>query len=557
MIDLHLVPFSRYGSYFAIVQDKENRIVFKDIHGGWDYPCEIFYLTVFSKEGEEIKEISVSECEIIIGNQENFVRICFGEENTLHMQAKGLAVRLVANKTRYDSLNPFSENQYEYHCYTKETKMLFTLRKGQWALDAPWEFVGNKKIEMIVNADFLESEMLIEGYKSIWKPREYAGYETDLAKVNAEFDMWQRAFPLAPDYEESRNLAVYILWSSVVAPEGTLPYYTMYMSKNGMNNIWSWDNCFNALALSESFPDLAYDQLRTFIKYQDEFGIYPDLMNDKFVSYNCCKPPVWAWAFLLMKKRNDFFKDSAVVEIMYETIVKQTNYWLKYRRKSKDVLPAYMHGNDSGWDNASIFHQGMPVEAPDLGAHLIRQMDILSKMAKELGKSEEEIFWKKEADALYDLLIKRYLDDDGFFAIYEPTGEPIQQRTSLILYLPLIIGYRLPKDLVSKMVEKLKTDFETPYGLATESVCSQLYKEDGYWLGPIWGAPTLLIADALLEIGYKDFANNIIQKFFELTKVGMMAENFHAFTGKGLSDPAFTWTSGIFITLLNINCYKK
>ena len=39
----------------------------------------------------------------------------------------------------------------------------------------------------------------------------------------------------------------------------------MYMSKNWMTNIWSWDNCFNAMALVRHQPELAWDQFMIFL----------------------------------------------------------------------------------------------------------------------------------------------------------------------------------------------------------------------------------------------------------------------------------------------------
>jgi len=41
----------------------------------------------------------------------------------------------------------------------------------------------------------------------------------------------------------------------------------------------------------------------------------------------------------------------------------------------------------------------------------------------------------------------------------------------------------------------------------------------------------------------------LAHKFMELTLVGGMAENFDPFSGKGLVDPAFTWTSSVFLLL--------
>lgn len=53
-------------------------------------------------------------------------------------------------------------------------------------------------------------------------------------------------------YLPSLEKAAYITWSSIVHPDGVLKDYAMYMSKLWMYNIWSWDNCFNALNLGKS-----------------------------------------------------------------------------------------------------------------------------------------------------------------------------------------------------------------------------------------------------------------------------------------------------------------
>lgn len=60
------------------------------------------------------------------------------------------------------------------------------------------------------------------------------------------------------------------------------------------------------------------------------------------------------------------------------------NYFDQYRT-FEGLLPHYKHGNDSGWDNASLFHAGMPVEAPDLASFLIRSYDIRRMAMKRQG----------------------------------------------------------------------------------------------------------------------------------------------------------------------------
>ncbi len=46
------------------------------------------------------------------------------------------------------------------------------------------------------------------------------------------------------------DLAAYVLWSATVAPEGFLRRESVFMSKHWMDKVWSWDHCFNALALA-------------------------------------------------------------------------------------------------------------------------------------------------------------------------------------------------------------------------------------------------------------------------------------------------------------------
>lgn len=58
------------------------------------------------------------------------------------------------------------------------------------------------------------------------------------------------------------------------------------------------------------YPELAYAQLKIFIDTQDESGAYPDFVNDKFISYNCIKPPIFAYVYEQLMEKNDYFKDT-------------------------------------------------------------------------------------------------------------------------------------------------------------------------------------------------------------------------------------------------------
>ncbi|MBU5442512.1 amylo-alpha-1,6-glucosidase [Paenibacillus sp. MSJ-34] len=553
-LDLSSVPFSRYGSYFAVSFAKEtNQLFLRDLHGGDEAPSNIFVLDLLRGEEAVEYDLEATETKLRMVHRHNpseYAELCIGDENVVHCRLHGAALKLTAVKTRYDSLMPCGRNQWEYHLYSKEIKLMFTLLQGDIDVRAPWRTVGNDKIEMVLNPGGGDGLLAIESYRTVWRKTEYDDFDRAHARAERHFQQWLERMPPVPSrYEPSRRLAAYITWSCVVRPEGRLIDYAMYMSKNWMFNIWSWDNCFNAMMLSGRDPELALAQFEIFMAHQDDSGVYADFINDKFCSFNCCKPPIHAWAFAQMRRRNERFNDRAVVARMYDSLVRATNYWLSFRRPDPARLPLYHHGNDSGWDNASIFHEGIPVEAPDLAAHLIRQMDILSGMAAELERADEAQAWKGKADELCELLMSRLYKDGRFVARYAPEDRVIENRDSLILCMPLIVGYRLPRDVVRSLARVLADKFEATYGLCTESYRSPLYRENGYWLGPIWAPVAYLFIDALRDNGYNEFATRLAAKFMDLTLAGGMAENFDPFSGQGLVDPAFTWTSSVFLML--------
>jgi glycogen debranching enzyme len=322
-----------------------------------------------------------------------------------------------------------------------------------------------------------------------------------------------------------------------------------------MTNIWSWDNYFGALALAKAQPDLAWDQLMFFADHQDASGAYPDYVNDQYASFSCLKPPIAYWAYAQIEGLNPQLTGREDRKMtFYEATKKNTQYWLTHRM-TRYGLPAYYHGNDSGWDNSTFFHQGVPVITPDLGAILIYQCDGLAKLAQELGRGIEAEKWQKEADRLMDRLIHLLWREDlkRFSAVHVPSNGFITEGDTLQAYLPLLIAYRLPKAIVAELIRGL-TDtkrFLSEYGLATESKKSKFYAYNGYWRGPIWAPSTYLMISALLGAGEVGFAEELRVKWLALVEKSGFYENFDPVTGEGLVDPSFAWTASVYLRLLN------
>jgi putative isomerase len=86
-------------------------------------------------------------------------------------------------------------------------------------------------------------ECAIEEYSSSWQPHAVdEGFDECARSVEAEYQIWEdQQADLPVSLTETRRVAAYVNWSCVVAPEGRLRRPTMYMSKNWMDNVWSWD----------------------------------------------------------------------------------------------------------------------------------------------------------------------------------------------------------------------------------------------------------------------------------------------------------------------------
>ncbi|MDQ0975013.1 putative isomerase [Neobacillus niacini] len=552
-LDIKEIPFSRFGSYFCISEEKDSHAVYiRDVHGGDDAPSKLFQIDIVKDGVENEFEVRASEVSLsfyLKDQSERVAEIIIPEEDELHIEVQNVELRLRATKGKYDSLMELEAGMYEYHIYPKELKLMIINLNGEMVADAPWNIIGNDYIDMrLKNGHFV-----IESYRTVYQKKEYLPFRGGKEQVEVLYKEWfdsMRKGYAQAEYLPSLERASYITWSSVVHADGALKDYAMYMSKLWMYNIWSWDNCFNALNLGEKYPELSFAQLKIFMDTQDVSGAYPDFVNDKFISYNCIKPPIFAYIYEQLMEKNDYFKDEKRLRMVYESTKKVMTYYKEYRT-FEGRLPHYKHGNDSGWDNASLFHVGMPVEAPDLASFLIRSFDILSSFAERLGEKEEAEQFKNQADTLFNLLLERLYDADGFFGRVGKNGEKIEIRSSLILRLPVIIGYRLDKSIMDCLVSDLEGNFETKFGLATESLTSNYYRENGYWLGPIWAPVTFLFIDALKNNGYEETGNRLRNKFLNLTLTGGMAENFDPVTGKGLVDTSFTWTSSVFLLLLD------
>lgn len=536
-IDMNKIPFSRFGSYFVISVIK-NKLYIRDIRGGDHDIGKVFECCFF-----EAITLLMTETQLNVMGKHGALHITFTNEDTLSFKGN-LKTKLKYIHEKYDTICELTPDVYELTSYSKQVKFGIKKEKGTLKVNAPWSDIGNSKIDILAEHYY---QFYICSYKTVFEDsiiyHRSHGYT---------FDYWSTLLP------NDQTDACYITWMNFVKPEGRLKRYAMYMSKNWMTNIWSWDNVFSAIFLSHIDSDLALDQYLMFSDHQDRSGMYPDYVNDTYASFSCAKPPVYGWAYDLMASINPVFKNITLLEKVYDTISKLTNFWLRHRM-SEHGLPYYIHGNESGWDNGTFYRKNVPVITPDLTSFLVRQLDFLSRTALDLGMTYESNRLKAEADQLFERMMEFLWNGKTFIAYSLKDKSYIDGSTTLQSLLPLMVHYRLPEEVKNSLLATMKEEnnFLTEHGLATESLKSMYYQNEGYWRGPIWAPVMLMFTSLLKEMGQDIFHRDLVTRFFKCMKKNGMAENFDAKKGKGLVDPAFAWTSSVYLHYLNQHDFLK
>ncbi|MGJ7911902.1 amylo-alpha-1,6-glucosidase [Neobacillus sp. LXY-1] len=555
MLDIKKVPFSRYGSFITISQNHhetgDDSLYIRNIRNGDNDFGAVFRIELITESGTVPYAASLTPSVLRLNAEFGFAEFCITERKVLQIRSKGVGVRLTGITGVYDYAVKVEQNRWEVNHSSQEIRYMLTTITGNMTVEAPFKEQRCEKIvvDFLPDSSVSEMDCAIEEFTTIYAHRSYLLFSEGQNRVQAEFDYWYANTLEMPErYRDGRLLASYITWSCVVPPEGMLTRPAMYMSKNWMTNIWSWDHCFNAIALAKKSPELAWDQFMIFFDLQDVSGVLPDFVNNRYALWNFTKPPIHGWTLRKLMEKTDHVTLEKLQEV-YEPLVKWTNWWIQFQDTDCDGIPQYNHGNDSGWDNSTIFHKGTPVESPDLASFLVIQMDVLADVAEKLNKDVEAARWRQRSQEMLTRMISHFWKGNRFIALKSGTHEPIHSN-SLVVYMPLILGKRLPDEIVNQLVMDIKyKGFLTDHGLATELPSSPYYRNDGYWRGPIWAPTTMLLVDGLLSAGERELALDIAERFCEMATNAGMAENFDAMTGESLRDPAFTWTSSVFLML--------
>jgi glycogen debranching enzyme len=549
------IPFSRRGSWFGISPVIAEKTHADDLHlvshQTGMHPV-LRFVPLSDGERAETRIVATPAQLTWHHNDGGRIDLAYQDASSIRLRGTGLGMRLEVAAT---TLTPFS-GSYLYHdpvngahvltSYETGRRYRITVLAGTVADTAGVEQLGasDRHLSMSPAPNW---EIAVEEYETARPP--FAAtrpFPEIVAAAAREFAAFVEAVaPWRSAGTPAAELAAYVVWSATVNPAGFLSRPGVLMSKHWMDKVWSWDHCFNALALVAGEPALAWDQYQLPFDHQDPSGALPDSVTHSEVLYNFVKPPIHGWA--LRRLRKDLDLDRAQLDDAYARLSAWTRFWLDHRRASGHQLAHYQHGNDSGWDNATAFDRDRVIETADLAAFLVLQLEELATLAGELGRSEDARHWHDEAETMRAALLGELWQGSSFVSRSVHTGRT-QATTSLLDLMPIVLGDALPAGVSAELATRIGAHL-TDHGLATEPIDSPGYAADGYWRGPIWAPTTVLIEDGLRRAGHNELADAISRRFRALCEKSGFAENFDAETGAGLRDRAYTWTASSYLIL--------
>ena len=492
---------SRRGS---IVKNKTNNLLVKltPTHEGEKIPfavsatpTEFSFLTAYGRI-----TCCFAEPSLILAKGENGLGLCFEAD---------LGERGIVRKRGAASF----ELGFHYVC-----SLVFSPVEGCMSMDAPWSY--EQQCMPSVRGDMAPGEdgaflMAIEEFPQLGIARDaYPTYEEGLADVTADWEAFLAKQPeLSGDLAPMREKAAYITWSHLVSPSGLIKRTYLYMYPAMPAS--SWQMCENAVCLSNNL-DVAIELLLTMIDRQSPEGQFPDFYDDTRYWDRCYKPPLEGWALDILMKRRDLAKDVPQDKLvqLYEGYSKWVDWFMKYRDDDHDGIPQYEHGDETGNDDSTLFNLTNKIELPELCAFLALLEEKLGDLAIMIGREGESEAWYQKSKDLIAKMIDTFWTGERF--VGRTFGDHrIIDATSIHFYRPLILGHRLPAEIVDKMIADLMEEggFLTPYGFLSERITSIDYSRSSFGWGAIGSSDNIIIITSLYYAGATEFAKEAARRF--------------------------------------------
>lgn len=384
-----------------------------------------------------------------------------------------------------------------------------------------------------------------EAYDRVTEIAPVPAFDDCAAAQRASYEAFLHKLPKAlPGDEKLMEMAAYAMWNAMAFARGNYKRDCVLVSKNYMCGMWSWDHCFAAMAMVFADPQRAWDQFMCVFDDQQEDGRIPDCIEAVKMEWRYVKPPIHGLTLDLLEKQMTL--DEAQRREAYTRLSGWVRFWTKTRDLCGDGLPQYLHGNDSGWDNNTVFDKPGAIQSAELPAYLSLTARKLAQLAAEF-EPEAVDAWNAEAERLKAAMLDQLFENGQPISRLADTHERVAPWSALP-YMSVTLGEELPDEARKGILARFADpNFLTPYGVASEALDSPEYQLDGYSRGSIWSYGQFLPVTGLIRLGETELARKIMHGFIACCRKGEFSECFCSKDGSGQRDRALNWSVCTYI----------
>jgi len=485
-------------------------------------------------EGRTIPYTSRATPSMLEMNTEyGYIQFCFDQKDLLRIRGKGIDLRLFSEIRPGEAFFSRLDGTYQASFENMGEYLLVPI-KGDFDFDCEWQWRTYSSEDAVMDISPDESgEFDLAIHFSIADTErlsKYRPFEDCVEEVQKDYDEWLSIYPPVPaKYERMKKLSAYSVWICYLSPLGLLTENIMQFTKD--NGAFSWHQAYFAMSAMNDV-DMSVKALRGMFYYQDEYGEIPDIIDDLHVNFLATKPPFQGFVLVYML---DHFGDKMTKEhcdLLYEPLANWYNWWMTRRDTDNNGVPQYNHGCESGNDYTMIMSKGSPAEAPDLMAYLIMLAEGLSRLAEKLGKRKEKKEWEDRSQKLLTVLTTDFWDGDKFIARVSGSHEIIE-IDEIDGYIPMMLGKRLPSDIVDKLVKDLSDPdkYYTPFGFRN---VPKVFVDGAGQPGIVGGFAPVKIIPGLVEAGKKELARKLLTGFCDMNADGFPDFMFREADAQGI-----------------------
>ena len=573
-VNLLDAPYSRRGSYIAFSNDNFGEDLYGKCHL-WLCNCRTIGFAMANLDADsgyrQIKLealhnnipvpciLKTTSEEVIIETRYGKLRFCIGEKNmVMGFGNEGLGLRITPRPKFFSPgvINMMDDQKRQLLDFNL-TRLMLTPIEGDLTVGMGFVDInpGDNGIIRMAFEDFL-----IDPVKRALE--DYPSYSQCVESVKADFtDFCSRVMPELPtEFEEMRLQSLWQTWNLIDEPDGQSDYKrTMIkMIHCIFESAFVWQQPMQAVWLSHD-PKLAWEVFCSGFDFMDSNGRMTDGVAFKAMpGGDGLKPPVHGvmLMWLMQNGKLDDISDNEKKWLL-ERLIKWTEYFTKFRDKDGDGLCEFQSCLETGWEDATYYETvGFPCASPDLNTFLALQMDAVAKFGATCGMSDAECMkWTQRADELVNKIVEKFWDGEKWTA-YNPETGVRSDTLNISLYMPLLLGKRLPQEIIDTCIETIygPDGFATPYGLASEGLTSDRFKH-GFTAGSIITPAEFLMCMAFEACERPELAKENAIRYCRALKENGFFHIYNALTGKEDRSLTAFGERGLFWSAWTSSCY--